>query len=1215
MESMETSAMTITWESLNSIIGDENKKLVDHIILPSLVFSQELTEKFKNPFRRVLIEKKKLEKKQALSPSQEIQLVHLWSQKLKDIDYSKLSSNIIDSLDKQKECGELHRQIVEFLQAEDALNQFISGNNYELSLKFLDFFVSGSISQGIYTYFDKNPNVISGSIVWDDFLGSNRKGNPEYKSRRQLWYDLQKQSCPIRFTFNNKLLDLNETIYSLRNEEIPQCFSILSILASTWAVWERIYKKSLETDLDQADNDTKQICEKLMLLYDSITVKQINWATLVTYMSLSHSDCMNKFIIAPLKNCTSKFTHVLPKEDKEKLSEGFTNVAITRFFSAKHKNLAKTYLTIMTDSAIARDPFSKKLVSPDNYVYLDEVKKVWESYAEKHTDDIESLVKYLFSYIDNEYWIMRFNIDGQYIDLREKLLGIKTESLIYKISVLSIIATTWSLWDYCNDIYAMPSDAVKKEKPKSEYTEVDNIRVLLHNLCCMLFPENTSVDEDAFDVPSCIPEEDPDQLLETARIAISNDNSSKAVETLTDIVTNYSSLACPETLAAAYKALNICIERNWELPKYLSNVHQNEMNAQRYGSVNFNDESHSILPDAPKSTSEEKGYYYLRNGNDKAIAKYVESTKPDNWYPLSDWFKENVKEIPDSFAGTSIDNLLMKQTSILSNNLRFIFIEPDYNRNISSALNLLDLFQKLISRSVLDSSEWGNIEIIVRCNQEQTAPILDTAYSFLEETAKENDQLFANNPIKIYLLDEKKRAADLLYAQHPLFYPLVSPRNKFDLGKKTFNLVIISNNSDSDYTIWLIRQAFWLLPHTREPINSKITVLSPIADKLCVKTASLCPGLSAYSKKPDGKPIETDLKRNVNIEDILFPEIEYCTISMDGLDIQNKISSYKENDILYYVIDSETDLEGITLATQLREFSIKKSLQKLRLKGYTSDDTVVAVRCRDIKYANLAKQLIIPKEEESSNRWFNDYKLVPFGINANIFSWDELTGGIIEFMSECMHFQYCTEDGETYDFDTPAPDEYIWTYHRRLYNRDSSYSAAMSLPYRLYEAGVVLDGWEFKNPSSYWSQENREKLANSPSLSHIIVNNMELLSRWEHTRWCCYLFSTGWLPATPSETKHYMTNGVTRHSLQIAKLHPCLCSWDALKDLYQTLHKAYIGSGDDYDIRKTNEKFHRFSDDNDEFFQCPDKDNIFQTQDILRAKPLARVIPTIQKEH
>lgn len=1215
MESTETNTMAITWESLNSIIEDNDRELVDHIILPSLVFSQELTEKFRNPFRRALIAKQKIKEKQALSPNQEIQLVHLWSQKLKDIDYSKLSSNTIDSLDHKKECGEMHRQIVESLQDEETLMQFISGDNYELSLMFLDFFVYSSINRGIYTYFDKNPNVISGSIVWDNFLGSNRKGNPDYKNKRQLWYDLQKQSCTIKFSFNNMLLDLGETIFSLRNEDIPQCFSILSILASTWAVWEKIYRKSLDSDLNQADNDTKQVCEKLSLLYDVITMKQINWATLVTYMSLSQSDCMNKFIIAPLNNCTSHFKHVVPEEDKEKLAEKFTNVAITRFFNAKHKKHAKTYLTIMTDSAIAKDPFSKKLVSPDNYLYLDEMKGVWKSYAEQHTDNIENLVKYLFSYIYNENWIVRFNIDGHHIDLREKLLSIRNESLIYKISVLSIIATTWSLWDFCNDIYALPSNIDKKRKTKSEYSEVDNIRVLLHNLCCMIFPENRSGDKDSLDASPYIPEEDPDQLLETAKIAISNDNSSKAVETLTDIVTNYSSLASPETLAAAYEALNICIERNWDLPKHLSNVHQNKLNAKRYGSANFDDESHNILPDIPKSTSEETGYYYLRTGNDKNVSKYVESTKPDNWYPLSEWFRNNAKGCTDSLANTNIDDLLSQQTSILSNNLRFIFIEPDYNRNVSSVLQLLDLFQKLINHSILDSSEWGNIEIIVRCNQEQATPILDTAYSFLEETDEENDLLFASNPIKIYLLDEKKRSADLLYAQHPLFYPLTSPRNKFDLGNKTFNLVIISNNSDLDYTIWLIRQAFWLLPHTKDPINSKITVLSPNADKLCVKTASLCPGLSAYSKKPDGKPIEADLKRNVNIEDISFPEIEYCTISMDGLDIQNRVSSYKENDILYYVIDSETDLEGITLATQLREFTIKKNLQRLQLKGYTSDDTVVAVRCRDIKYANLVKQLIIPKEEENSNRWFNDYKLIPFGIDANIFSWDELAGGIIEFMSECMHFQYCTEEDQRYDFETPAPDEYIWTYHRRLYNRDSSYSAAMSLPYRLYEAGVVLDGWEFKNPSSYWSQENREKLANSPSLAHNIVNNMEALSKWEHTRWCCYLFSTGWLPATPTETKHYMNNGVTRHSLQIAKLHPCLCSWDALKDLYQTLHKAYIGSGDDYDIKKTNEKFRRFSDDNDEFFQCLDNDNIFQTQDILRAKPLGRAISTDQKEH
>src|SRR5699024_1713242 len=117
------------------------------------------------------------------------------------------------------------------------------------------------------------------------------------------------------------------------------------------------------------------------------------------------------------------------------------------------------------------------------------------------------------------------------------------------------------------------------------------------------------------------------------------------------------------------------------------------------------------------------------------------------------------------------------QSNVLTNNLRFIFADSDYDKNIADALNILDLLKKLTDAAISNPTEWGNIEIIIRCNQEQTTPLLDTAYSFLDEYHESGESIFAKNPVKIYLLDEKKRTADLLYAQHPLFYPLTSVRN------------------------------------------------------------------------------------------------------------------------------------------------------------------------------------------------------------------------------------------------------------------------------------------------------------------------------------------------------------------------------------------------------------------------------------------------------
>lgn len=1207
----------ITWQKLNSIIKDtDNQTLKEHMILPSLIFSSELSKGLQN----ILIRNGEIEEGQQLSTKQQMQLVHNWSQSPSKIKYGKLHSVLIDSLGDKDACSKMHSEILSSLNDANKCAQFIAGESYDLSLLFLNLFVACSERKGklcedvFFTPFNEYAGITTAvENVWDEFVGNSKK-TLEYKDKREFLKTLTNDAPLVSFSFNNRIFDLHELLDSISHEDLNVRFAVVSIIASTWAVWDYVFKESQKHNLNESCPETQTVCAKLATLYDAIAPsKRIVWSTISEAVpSLSQIECMSTFIFPALQTCIKNFKEPITESDvlwsKWFVFKKSSDRDQSQFFNGTQKNLSTDYLSIMTDSSVAKNYLSGGLVSYNNYLYLEEVKKAWKSYADEdpcRIDNLNTMIKSLYSSIDNDHWIMRFNINGQYIDLREKLLSIEANDTIYKMAILSIIATTWATWFYCNDIYAVPQDKfvstfINGKTMAKKLSEKDRCRVMLGNLCSMIFPNTDLPSENTANVSESYATEDPDQLLDNALIAIDNDNESKAVEDLVNLVTNYISIASAKTLAKAYDALNICKSRNWELPAHLSNVRQNELVAKRYGSITTNNIKHSILPEVQLASSLEAGYYFLRTGDDKEVSKYITSTKPQNWHPLSDWLNAN----SINTAEANLGSILVGQSNILTNNLRFIFVDSDYDKNIADALNILDIFKKITDAAISDPAEWGNIEIIIRCNQEQTTPLLDTAYSFLDECREGGTSSFAKNPVKIYMLDEKKRTADLLYAQHPLFYPLTSVRNSSDLSHKTFNLVIISNNMDADYTIWLIREAFWLLPHTRFQIRSKITVLSPIADELCYKTTTLCPGFSCFSKR-NGKELEIDLKRNTYIDDISFPEIEYDTISMDSFEIQNKIANYSAQDILYYVVDLATDLEGINLATQIRELSVKKALQQRDLRNYTSDETVVAVRCQNKNYANLLTQLIIPKETEYDNRWFNDYKIIPFGTKSDIFSWDELVGGTIEFMSECMHYQYCTPAYESHDFDTPAPADYIWSYHRRLYNRTSSYSAAMALPYRLFEAGVVLPGWTFKNKNSYWLQDNRDELADKMD-NALNPDILDELSKWEHSRWCCYLYSTGWLPATPEETKHYMNNGVTRHSLQIAKLHPCLCSWDDLIYLYSTLHKAYLGTEDSYGKQIRNEKFHKFSSDDDQTFQGLDTDNIQQTGDMLRARPLPR---------
>ncbi len=76
-----------------------------------------------------------------------------------------------------------------------------------------------------------------------------------------------------------------------------------------------------------------------------------------------------------------------------------------------------------------------------------------------------------------------------------------------------------------------------------------------------------------------------------------------------------------------------------------------------------------------------------------------------------------------------------------------------------------------------------------------------------------------------------------------------------------------------------------------------------------------------------------------------------------------------------------------------------------------------------------------------------------------------LNGGVIEEISQCVHLQYCQSSQQK-----DACYENLKSYFERLYNRDSSFSAAVSMPYRLFEAGITptpdWSSWDIQDPDA-----------------------------------------------------------------------------------------------------------------------------------------------------
>lgn len=846
------------------------------------------------------------------------------------------------------------------------------------------------------------------------------------------------------------------------------------------------------------------------------------------------------------------------------------------------KNTGKSYKILELLGRTTRDIESGKRYTVQDYPFLKKGEKIWNSYLTEFPYEKDRLSDIVADLCVKKYNI-RISDKGEeaVFDLSDKLEEIKnggknskdtTHDLAYQLSVLSILATTWPYWEALrtNDYHGKDEHKVKN---------------LLLSVGEMIFPISAipSSREQSLENPADV----KDKYNRAVSLFKEKGDYAASAALFSEIVTEH--LTAPnEILATSYEYLYKCYGISSVRISPIGTKEELRRWASHYGSTDIPPRAHQIRQKPQPSSSDDIGL---------CVFNKLDSSKT-----TSQIFRWITETLPARWKWKTASGSDLSETKFTGFKVRFVFINSSYSQNLEDALLILDAVRNHQIAGG-DPLMYQNMEMVIRCQEEEATSLLDTACSFLDRDYP---------PVKIFLIDEKKRAADYLFAQHPLFYPLTFSFNRCKKDTTGTTLIVVSDNPDTEYVSWLIRDAFWMLPQSSAKIRSKIITLSPNAAEIAAKIAAVCPGLSAFMSIADPisdyrEPLSAPV--NIDIDDISFPELEYHPVSVNSRAFQAKLENIVRDDVLpYFVVDSDSDLSAVTLGKRIREILIKKAVSKHQLGKYSSDSTVIAVRIQNPDYAGLTRDLIVPKETEHDGFWFNDYKLITFGSFKDLFSWDQLTGGAIEFTAQCIHLQYCSSNDQ-YDFTKEPSTEDMTSYFHRLYNRDSSFAAAMSLPYRLFEADISPDRWYISNDNAYWGEAERALLAQTfdarlredeakerPEL-------IERLARYEHTRWCCYMLSMGWLPATQSETVSYINNGVTRHSLQIAKLHPCICSWKDLEYLYRDLHMCYSGAVDAYGKPRINKLFKAYRHDDPEHFQKIDINNIRQTADILRAKP------------
>lgn len=525
----------------------------------------------------------------------------------------------------------------------------------------------------------------------------------------------------------------------------------------------------------------------------------------------------------------------------------------------------------------------------------------------------------------------------------------------------------------------------------------------------------------------------------------------------------------------------------------------------------------SITPHINKSDCSTKGICYHNVDND--FSKTFEKTIPDTWgsklvfYNLSELEKDLFSPIQR----------------------RFLFASDDFSENLGDLLQTLQLVKKHHPKP--EELHW---EFFVRHDSESIHSLVDTALSRLSEYK-----------IPVYILNDSKIAAQQLLSQHPLFYPV--RELKLDKIEQTgdqrplLHFVVLGN---STVTEWLVREAFWMMGFRGNAIRSRITVLAENGKSFEVSLKGRFPGMS---------------KDIIKIDGIELPEINGEDVILESVKLQDRIQSFtRETDYCYFAIATDSDENNLTLATRVREMLIRSAFESKKTQVLNRMPPV-AFLCKNEKIAWISKHMVV-EAEKYGDSWYNNRALIPFGQISERYSFGSITGGTFEALAKCIHYQYnqlvpvwslCDSQKAEEEERTLAAEK---DYYIRQYNQDSSYSMALGMPYRLFQFHdsfnnqLTPPGWNILQSSSFSSANQLHILANRIKIpANKDKEEIQKIAEWEHARWVRWMLSRGWKTATADEAVFAFQCGNPRQQLFACKMHPCICSYDALEGLSERL--------------------------------------------------------------
>lgn len=530
-----------------------------------------------------------------------------------------------------------------------------------------------------------------------------------------------------------------------------------------------------------------------------------------------------------------------------------------------------------------------------------------------------------------------------------------------------------------------------------------------------------------------------------------------------------------------------------------------------------------------RSSDTTKGLYYINDINQ--YSKYIARTRPEGW--LDHFY------VTDKYGDITDDWVKSKE------NQKHFLISDDYDKNLSDLLYLLETMKSYDNMA----DPYNRIEFYIRGTEEKIAPFIDTALSRMKHMI-----------FPVHILDDSKRSARVL-AQHPLFYPIRRIREN---EQAILTYVIIGDTSCCE---WLLREAFWMMTFRNHNIETNILVLSPNAENFVQDIAALCPGMEQALNGKRENRTGGEICRQ-------FPYIAGKNCSYHSSAMISKIKDILRDGTCYFSIDMGSDTDNAAMAIQIRELSVRKWVSDSE-KMYVPNPElpVITFRCQDPDIANLSYRTVVLNEDYGS-RWFNNYAVIPFGRLDQQYHWDALTNSLFEELSLNIHLQYYLND--SFDMETEEEDykEALKTYYRRTYNRDSSMSVCLSIPYRLFQ-GIGIGEQEstivapvlpsepinILESDTFYSEEaidsyleiwrkhsDWRKSCKKPDHEKGEIYDEDSLlykmGKWEHDRWNRWMISRKWQGVTNRKVvSAYFDEGNRKQQLYIGRIHPLIESF------------------------------------------------------------------------